>query len=187
MDKNEKTVRLRISMAYTFVGDTGIDVPAELLEGKSEDEKLKIAYEYATEHIDEIPVAGDMGYISNSDSFDLEDCIFEDINEDYDASEIITKEMIKSGIKAGLITFVTNTNHVCDTVYCKIGDNQFYFDVTNEERDFRKKYKKNVPEDVIIDEIFKALESFRQDGKYNPAFWNEYDYYWHILMYRNDM
>ena len=29
------TKRLHISMAYTFVGDTGIDIPMELLEGKT--------------------------------------------------------------------------------------------------------------------------------------------------------
>lgn len=177
MDKNEKTVRLRISMSYTFVGDTGIDVPAELLEGKSEDEKLKIAYEYATEHIDEIPVAGDTGYISNSDSFDLEDC---------DLEPVITKEMIKSGIKAGLITFVPDPNADHGTV-CKIGDNWFYFGGTEGEKCSPEEYTKNVPEDDIIDEIFETLESYRQAGRDDYEFWGEYDYYYHILMYRNDM
>lgn len=74
-------IRLHISMAYTFVGDTGIDIPAELLEGKSEDEKLKIAYDYAKEHIDEIPVANNAEYVANSDDFELEDCDFEDNSE----------------------------------------------------------------------------------------------------------
>lgn len=32
------TKRLHIAMTYTFVGDTGIDVPIELLEGKTEEE-----------------------------------------------------------------------------------------------------------------------------------------------------
>ena len=45
-DYEKNTIRLHISMTYTFAGDTGIDIPAELLEEKSEDEKLKIAYEY---------------------------------------------------------------------------------------------------------------------------------------------
>ena len=73
-----KTRRLHISMSYIFVGDTGIDVPAELLKGKTEDEQLQIAYEYAQEHIDEIHVASNAEYIANSDSFELEDCDFED-------------------------------------------------------------------------------------------------------------
>ena len=69
--------RLHISMAYTYVGDTGIDVPMDLLEGKSEEEQLKIAYEYAQNHIDDIPVANNAEYIANSDSFELEDIDFE--------------------------------------------------------------------------------------------------------------
>ncbi len=174
---NKETVRLNISMAYTFVGDTSIEVPSELLEGKSEDEKLKIAYEYATKHIDEIPVANNAEYISNSASFELEDCSLE---------HIITKEMIKSGIKAGLITFVPTPNADHGTV-CKIGDNWFYFGGTEGEKYSPEEYTKNVPDDDIIDEIFEALESFRQDGKYDVVFWDHYNYYWHILMYRNDM
>lgn len=38
MADTKKTKRLHISMAYTFVGDTGIDIPVELLEGKTEEE-----------------------------------------------------------------------------------------------------------------------------------------------------
>ena len=41
------TKRLHISMAYTFVGDTGIDIPMELLEGKTEEEQYDIAFAYA--------------------------------------------------------------------------------------------------------------------------------------------
>lgn len=69
-----KTKRLHISMAYTFVGDTGIDIPMELLEGKSEEEQLQIAYEYASEHIDEIDVARNTEYIPFSDNFEIDDC-----------------------------------------------------------------------------------------------------------------
>ena len=76
MDK--KTKRLHITMAYTFVGDTGIDIPVELLEGKTEEEQYKIAYEYALNHIDEIPVADNAEYIANSDNFEEEDIDFEE-------------------------------------------------------------------------------------------------------------
>lgn len=68
-----KTKRLHISMAYTFVGDTGIDIPMDLLEGKTEEEQLQIAYEYAQEHIDEISVADNAEYVSYSDNFEMED------------------------------------------------------------------------------------------------------------------
>lgn len=72
------TKRLHIAMAYTYVGDTGIDIPIELLKNKTEDEQLEIAYQYAQEHIDDIPVASNAEYIAYSDEFELEDCDFED-------------------------------------------------------------------------------------------------------------
>ena len=65
-------------MAYTFVGDTGIDVPMELLEGKTEEEQLKVAFDYAKDHLDEIPVAVNAAYVYDSDNFDIEDVDFEE-------------------------------------------------------------------------------------------------------------
>lgn len=70
--------RLHISMAYTFVGDTGIDIPVDLLKGKTKEEQLEIAFQYAQDHIDEIPVADNAEYISNSDNFEKEDIDFND-------------------------------------------------------------------------------------------------------------
>lgn len=78
IEKKEETIRLHIKMAYTYVGDTGIDIPIKLLEGKSEEEKLRIAYEYASEHIDDIPLAKNAEYIPNSDNFEMEDIDFGD-------------------------------------------------------------------------------------------------------------
>lgn len=78
MSNNKKTVRLNISMAYTFVGETGIDIPIELLQGKTEDEQYSIAYEYAKDHLDEIPVAADAEYVPDSDQFDIDDIDFEE-------------------------------------------------------------------------------------------------------------
>lgn len=37
MADTKKTKRLHIGMAYTYVGDTGIDIPMELLEGKTDE------------------------------------------------------------------------------------------------------------------------------------------------------
>lgn len=73
-----KTKRLHIAMAYCYVGDTGIDVPMELLEGKTEEEQLEIAFKYAEEHIDKIPVANNAEYIPYSDNFEMDDIDFED-------------------------------------------------------------------------------------------------------------
>lgn len=81
MADTKKTKRLHISMTYTFVGDTGIDIPIELLEGKTEEEQYDIAFAYAQDHIDEIPVADNAEYISYSDNFEREDIDFEE-NED---------------------------------------------------------------------------------------------------------
>lgn len=73
MVNTKKTKRLHISMAYTFVGDTGIDIPVELLEGKTEEEQYDIAFAYAQNHIDEIPVATNAEYIPYSDNFEIGD------------------------------------------------------------------------------------------------------------------
>lgn len=73
----DEAVRLHINMAYTFMGDTGIDVPKKLLIGKTEEEKYEIAYAYAIDHIDKIPVASNAEYVPFSDSFEKEDISFE--------------------------------------------------------------------------------------------------------------
>lgn len=72
----KNTKRLHIAMSYAFVGDTGIDIPMELLEGKSEEEQKEIAYKYAQEHINEIPVADNAEYIFDSDNFEIDDIDF---------------------------------------------------------------------------------------------------------------
>lgn len=72
------TVRLQITMAYTFVGNTGIDIPLELVEGKSQEEALRAAYDYAKDHINEIPVADNAEYVADSDTFEPEDIDFGD-------------------------------------------------------------------------------------------------------------
>ena len=74
------STKLHIAMSYIFSGDVYVDIPAELLEGKSDEEKLQIAYDYAQEHIDEIGVAENAEYVGDSDWFELEDCNF--VNED---------------------------------------------------------------------------------------------------------
>lgn len=105
---------------------------------------------------------------------------------DYDENKVITKEMLKSGIKAKLVTFAEDPNSDHGTV-CRIGDGWFYFGGTEAEMCSPEEYIKNVPEESIVDEIFDLLESFRKEGKDDIDFREEYDYYWHILTYRNDM
>ena len=74
----KKTKRLHITMSYTYVGDTGIDIPMDMLAGKSEEEQLEIAFEYANNNISKIPLARNADYISDSDSFGIEDIDFDD-------------------------------------------------------------------------------------------------------------
>lgn len=62
--------RLNIKMAYTYVGDTYIDVPKNL--------SLEEAMKYAQEHLGEIPIAPNAEYIPDSDTFDLDNCSFEE-------------------------------------------------------------------------------------------------------------
>ena len=70
MADTKKTKRLHISMAYTFVGDTSIDIPVELLEGKTEEEQYDIAFNYAQNHIDEFTVVSIYVYIAYSVNFE---------------------------------------------------------------------------------------------------------------------
>lgn len=51
---------------------------------------------------------------------------------DYDENKAITKEMLKSGIKAKLVTFAEDPNADHGTV-CRIGDGWFYFGGTEAE------------------------------------------------------
>ena len=105
---------------------------------------------------------------------------------DYDENMVITKEMIKSGIKAKLVVFAEDPNADHGTV-CRIGNSWFYFGGTEGERYSPEEFIKNVPVEDVVDEIFDVLESFRKEGKEDIDFRDEYDYYWHILTYRNDM
>lgn len=105
---------------------------------------------------------------------------------DYDENKAITKEMLKSGIKAKLVTFAEDPNADHGTV-CRIGDGWFYFGGTEAEMYSPEEYTKNVPEERVVDEIFDVLESFRKESKEDIDFREKYDYYWHILTYRNDM
>lgn len=73
-----ETKRLHITMAYTFVGDTGIDIPVDLLKGKTEEEQYDIAYAYAKDHIDEIPVANNAEYVKYSDDFERDNIDFDE-------------------------------------------------------------------------------------------------------------
>lgn len=93
---------------------------------------------------------------------------------------MITKEKIKSGIKENLISFVVDPNMESGTV-CKIGDSWFYFGGITAEEMNPEEFRKVIPEEDIINDIFDTLEVFRNDEDCI----DEYEYYEYVLTYWN--
>ncbi len=98
---------------------------------------------------------------------------------------MITKNLIRDGIRAKLVQFVVDPNLESGTV-CQIGDSWFYFGGLTAEELSPDEYVAEVPEDDIVNEIFEVLDDFRKDKELK----DEYDYYEAILIlvciYRND-
>lgn len=87
---------------------------------------------------------------------------------------VITKESLRYGYEHGYVTLVASPYSDTETV-CKIGEIWFYFaGVTGEEMS-PEEYKKNVPLDDILREIFDTLESFRKSCC--EVYIEEYAYY----------
>ena len=86
----------------------------------------------------------------------------------------ITKDMLRNGIKHGVIRFVIDPNMESGTV-CKIEDNWFYFGGETAEDMDPEEYLKAVPQEDIINEIFDVLEDFKFENE------DEYMYYLCVL------
>lgn len=93
---------------------------------------------------------------------------------------MITKAMIRDGIKEHLITFEIDPNMESGTVCC-IGDSWFYFGGQTAEEMNPEEFVAAVPIDDIINEIFDVLDDFRRDEELQ----DEYNYYDAVLTYRN--
>lgn len=90
---------------------------------------------------------------------------------------MITKSMIKAGYTANIIKLIKSPHG--DGIACQIGDNWFYFGgLTAEEYKSVKKYKEDIPEDEIVNEIHEALNDFFKDKE---TFEDEYLYYEYYL------
>lgn len=89
---------------------------------------------------------------------------------------MITKAMIRDGIKSGKVGFVVDPNMDHGTV-CKIGDCWFYFGGLEAEQENPDDYTAHVPQEDIIDEIFDVLDEFHQ----LDDFVDEYNYYEAVL------
>lgn len=79
----------------------------------------------------------------------------------------------------------TNVIHLCispngDGVVCEIGTNWFYFGgLTAAEYSDIRLYKKDIPKETIIKEIYETLQGFIESGM--DEFLDEYEYYDSVL------
>ena len=89
----------------------------------------------------------------------------------------ITKKMVKEGYDKGIIKLVVNND--ADGVVCQIGDNWFYFGgLEAEVYTDVKQYVEDMSKDEIIRDIYEALQDFED----LEDFYDEYLYYYSILV-----
>ena len=91
---------------------------------------------------------------------------------------MITKKNIIEGLNNGVINLIADPNMEEGTV-CKIGEFWFYFGGETAEEMNPDEFKKNIPQEDIVNEIHDTLESFRKDE--DEIFKDEYNYYDAIL------
>lgn len=85
---------------------------------------------------------------------------------------MITKNMICEGYRQGIVQLVISQND--DGIVCQIGDGWFYFGGhTADEYDSVEAYKRDIPTETIIDEIYSAIDEFGRESDFK----DEYDYY----------
>lgn len=89
----------------------------------------------------------------------------------------ITKKMIREGYNNGVIKLITNED--ADGVVCQIGDNWFYFGgIEAENYTDVKQYTKDMSKNEIIKDIYEVLQEFKN----LEDFYDEYLYYYFILV-----
>lgn len=93
---------------------------------------------------------------------------------------MITKEMVRDGIRNGSVQFVTDPNIEAGTV-CQIGDHWFYFGGETAEGMQPDEYLRDVPMGDIVSKVHDTLEEFRVSGE---EFEDEYAYYEMYLIER---
>ena len=75
---------------------------------------------------------------------------------------MITQHMILEGYRNGIVRLIDSPNR--DGTVCQIGDEWFYFGGEAAEGVTPEEYKKAVPEDGIVDEIYFVLKDFLSSG-----------------------
>jgi len=94
---------------------------------------------------------------------------------------VITFDMVKSGYASGHIWLSESPNG--DGVVCRIGDGWFFFGGhTAEDYDSAADYKKDIPVECIVKDIFEVLQDFWDCG--HEEFRDEYLYYEYFLQER---
>jgi len=85
---------------------------------------------------------------------------------------MITYDMVKSGYETGLVALILDPHN--GRIACSIGDYWFYFGGhTAEEYTSVDAYKRDIPADDIVKEIYDVLDAFQKED----AFQDEYLYY----------
>lgn len=89
----------------------------------------------------------------------------------------ITKKMIREGYNKGVIKLITNED--ADGVVCQIGDNWFFFGGLEAELyNDAKQYAEDMRENEILRDIYEVLQEFKN----LEDFYDEYLYYYFILV-----
>ena len=86
----------------------------------------------------------------------------------------ITLKQVENGFRSGVVRLTTGPMEE-GTVW-QIGEHWFYFGGMTAEEESPDEYRRNVPEEDIIREIFDTLESIRKSD-----FTDEYLYYYYSL------
>lgn len=84
---------------------------------------------------------------------------------------MITLDMIEKGYDKGIVTVVGSPHE--DGAVCRIGKYWFYFGGQTAEESTAEEYRKCVPREDIVNEIFTVLDDLKDD----PDFLDEYLYY----------
>ncbi len=95
---------------------------------------------------------------------------------------MITRKLIKDGIKTKLSQFVVDPNMESGTV-CQIGDSWFYFGGLTAEELNPEEYTSCIPEDDFVSDIFDTLDYFCKVEELK----DEYEYYEAVLTYSNNL
>ena len=80
----------------------------------------------------------------------------------------ISQEMVKKGFQSGIAQLESGT-------VCQIGESWFYFGGMTAEGMTPGEFRRDIPEEDIVQEVYEALNGLKQESP------DEYLYYYYIL------